>query len=294
MSWKLGQTIFSISQGRIGILLKVHESDGLLAVKVAPKEAYGWAITDCLPVDETTSEWQQWRRGQIVYWGMEGRHGKIIGWEQDHKQIIVQVDQYYIAVQNNVVAHTVMDAKRIAWLYRWGPADDPANKIRRKEWIDNNQWEEIALYLELLNDCQPLLKEDAIQMAAAWRRCGKPIRALQAYSKARTQFIDGEALILAGMGGCYRDLGLWNLARATYHELIQRYPQNEHKAAAALGLSGIAADQGNQEEFSRWQNQAKQWNPAVILQQRPRLRTPHASITQKDMETLLATVDPDA
>jgi hypothetical protein len=90
MSWKLGQTIFSISQGRIGILLKVHESDGLLAVKVAPKEAYGWAITDCLPVDETTSEWQQWRRGQIVYWGMEGRHGKIIGWEQDHKQIIVQ------------------------------------------------------------------------------------------------------------------------------------------------------------------------------------------------------------
>lgn len=294
MSWTVGQTVLSKSQEKIGKLLKIHEEDALLAVRITPQIAYGWAMDDCIPVDEDTPVWHEWQRNQTIYWGMEAHHGEIVGWESEQKLIIVQAEQHYRAIHADSAGATAMHAKRIAWLHHWGPVEDPVNQTHRQEWEKNDQWEEVALYLELLNERKRLPQKDALQLSVAWRRCGKPIRALQTYEKSRTQFPDGELLILTGVGGCYRDLGMWHMADSIYHELMHKSPTDAHKAVAARGLSAIATDQRNYEEALRWKHQAKEWDPTMIIPQKPRRRIPHASITQRNLTTLLATVDPDA
>lgn len=293
MTWSVGQIAWY--QGKIGTVLKVHTADHLLAVLISANNARGWPINHCLPVDQKTTQWKTWTLGQTIYYGINGLKSTIVGWSVEADTIIILTEDRYEAVVSDEIATTSHTAQRLAWFKRWIVEETRVTETKLAEWRHNDQWAMIALYWEFVATQHPLTRQESLQMASAWRKNGKTIHALHIYQTILRTWPDSEPFVLAGTAGCYRDLNNLELAKTVYRDLQQRYPKTRHQASAALGLSGIAHDEGNLKSAKSWYDEAVRLDPSIDLQKVPKMRAPSITkcMSKEAIDRLVANPEDD-
>ena len=255
MKWQNGQHVWF--NGKMGTIIKVHEQDGLLAVRVSPGIAKAWPIHDSLPVDRNEQAWKARTLSEHVYWGVDANHGTIAGWIQDKNKVVIQEIDGFAIVSVDEMADDPEAARRIAWFTHWESKIDP-NDLKTYE--ENNQWGVVALYWEFLNDRNPLGVAETIRWAAAWRRNGEPVKAIRVYCSVLQQWPDHEPYVLAGLAACLTDVGSFGNAARLYKQL-EKLPENHHKAVAKRGLAHIARKLNQPKDAAELYKQAKQLNP---------------------------------